>query len=84
MELTVITTISRRIAVVGEYADICEKINQAETNCTAMPFKYIDVIEYSNAFAAYNDSLPIDFRTQGKVSTRILTDMITDISQITI
>ena len=84
MELTVITTISRRIAVAGEYSDICEKINQVETNCTTMPFKYIDVIEYSNAFAVYNDFLPLDFRTQGKVNTRILTDMTTDISKIII
>jgi hypothetical protein len=84
MELTVITTISRRIAVVGEYSDICEKINQAETNCTTMPFKYIDVIEYSNAFTAYNDFLCIDFRTQNTVNARILTDMITDISKIII
>ena len=86
MEVTVITTTNRRIAVEGKYSDICEMVREMHSGYLnfSKSFNYIDVLEYPRAFMDFEDMPVRDFVLREVVSARIFTDTITDISQITI
>lgn len=85
MELTVITTTSRRIAVRGKYNEICEIVEQAMIDAGASPkaFNYINCIEHPNAFRYLKNKATANEFAQIE-PVRIYTDTITDISIMTI